>query len=512
MKIIHKWWFILILTLVGIFLLGMCVFLYLYEISPVTDSFTIELGEDVSEDLDDYVTGRDWSLEKTKLNIEEIDTSRVGTYYAYADHGWQHFVFPVEIVDTTAPAFTKKDGPIFCKPGDYYDPSCFYAEIYDASGMIEVSFSDREEKTVSFDKTGIYHVFLQAIDFSGNTSDLEVTVHVDTAPEIYNVGTYYIAQGDRVNLLEGVIAFDKVDGDVTDSLRIDYGSFQWNTLGSQILYFVANDQNGLETRVPVTVNIWKTGQIMEKIAKREISPKTDVISFVPNYYEAGYGAFETPEEQMEYLLPSIIHIDADYESENILYVHGSGFILTIDEQYVYICSNQHVMKYTETGIAYFFDGNTARYEVVGLNEEEDVAIARIPIEEIPEETFEQLFSIHISERAYENILQDHETLLFMDITNDKGLDYVSTGYSIEENSDFYVVNEDCLEVTINMKSGNSGSAVIDEYGNLIGMCVGLRYDDGDDGEPMGYRYFCIPLRVLLENYEAMTGNEIYRFW
>ena len=53
---------ILIMSIVCfVFSLGSLVFYFCYRVEPVTDRFVIELGDPVSEDLYDYITGMDWA-------------------------------------------------------------------------------------------------------------------------------------------------------------------------------------------------------------------------------------------------------------------------------------------------------------------------------------------------------------------------------------------------------------------------------------------------------------------
>ncbi len=496
---------IIVVVIIGVLLLGGCIFVVTYQVSQTVKTFEVELSEQLTDDIFDYVKGQAWSVKKAKLDLNGVDTDHVGVYEAKVDHGWQHFTYTVTVVDTTAPVFTEKKDMIYLKAGDTYDASYFYESVYDFTEDVTVKVKDQEKEEISFSETGSYSLWLIATDPSMNQSELKVSFVVDTAPEIYNVPEYYVTEGDSLSLLDGIVAFDRVDGDVSASLKVEYGSFSWTVPGTQQVYFVATDSYGLSEKVPVTIHVCKEQEICDKIARREISKEEAVISKVPNYYEGGTAKLNSVEDQMEYMLPCVIHIDTDYHTDRVKYVYGSGFIIDMDDEDIYICSNQHVMQYTDRGIAYFYDGSSAPYDVIDLNKGEDVAIGRISKQDVNPETLKNLFSIHISPQAYENILSDHDTTLFMEITTDKGLDYTKTGVSVEENDDFYIVDEECLQVTVKMKAGNSGSAIIDEYGNLIGMCVGLRFDSG-----IGYRYYCIPLSILIDNYEAMTGNILYR--
>ncbi len=56
-------------------------------------------------------------------------------------------------------------------------------------------------------------------------------------------------------------------------------------------------------------------------------------------------------------------------------------------------------------------------------------------------------------------------------------------------------------MTIELVHGDSGSAVLDGYGNLVGMAFAYSVDP--------VRFWCVPLDGILECYEEITGREPY---
>ena len=59
------------------------------------------------------------------------------------------------------------------------------------------------------------------------------------------------------------------------------------------------------------------------------------------------------------------------------------------------------------------------------------------------------------------------------------------------------------EVTVELVHGDSGSAVFDGYGNLIGMAYAY------SKEPI--RYWCVPLDGILACYQEITGRMPYLY-
>ena len=114
----------------GIFIAILITVLGLVGISPfviplnqVTDTIEVELGDTLSEELTDYVSGFEPAFWVTNLDISQVDTNTVGDYTATVKHGFQEFVYSILVRDTVPPTLTLKEGKIYlenCLKNIYY--------------------------------------------------------------------------------------------------------------------------------------------------------------------------------------------------------------------------------------------------------------------------------------------------------------------------------------------------------------------------------------------------------
>lgn len=160
-----------------------------------------------------------------------------------------------------------------------------------------------------------------------------------------------------------------------------------------------------------------------------------------------------------------------------------------------------VEKYEDWDI-YFYDGTKLPGKQVGISEAYDVGVARVDREDVPEELLERLMTVHI-DRTYWEGLDDQDIELALErIDKEGGLIHKTTGNLIKIKQDFdWYDQREHTEVTIELVHGDSGSAVLDGYGNLVGMAFAYSVDP--------VRFWCVPLDGILECYEEITGREPY---
>ena len=160
-----------------------------------------------------------------------------------------------------------------------------------------------------------------------------------------------------------------------------------------------------------------------------------------------------------------------------------------------------VDKYEDWDI-YFYDGTRIRGEKVGVSEIYDVGVAKVAREDVPDELLQELMTVHIDRTYWESLDEQQIALALERVDKAGGLIHKSTGNLIKVKQDFeWYAQRDHTEVTIELVHGDSGSAVLDGYGNLIGMAFAYSV------EPT--RYWCIPLDGILDCYEEITGRTPY---
>ncbi|MBQ9863428.1 MAG: hypothetical protein IJM28_05925, partial [Lachnospiraceae bacterium] len=80
-----------------------------------TTELHVELGEKVSTDISDYISGKNFSLKISSLDLKNVDESRVGTYEASVRFLYKKFSYTIIIEDTTAPKVNFKTGDYVCE-------------------------------------------------------------------------------------------------------------------------------------------------------------------------------------------------------------------------------------------------------------------------------------------------------------------------------------------------------------------------------------------------------------
>lgn len=483
-----------------------CTFDFFWSVELSEEKKIVELGDSVSTNPADYLEGNEWSLSYAIVDASKVDIGKTGRYSVQLVHGWEEYEVVVEITDTTAPVVELNDAPIYRQKGVTFPVSDLYKGVSDLSEKVTIKSSDGRTAFLCRE-CGEHTIELVAEDASGNTATAEVSFIIDTPPKIGGMVEYYMAVNTTTDFLAGVTATDEVDGDLTSAIVLLDHELDVSHPGDYTVFYEVVDKYGLRTDAETTVHVFEKEVLENKISDRELSWKKDVIVGAENLYDAGSMVLASVEEQMEYMEPTVVHIFFDYpESSRIAASAGSGFIIDIDEEYVYICSNRHVLgdsKHAD-GTVYFFDSSTAKFEYLGGSSGNDTAIARIKKSDISKETLEQLMFVHIDTEAFAEAKNGGKPL-FMQIMGKKGLRYTRTGKSTHYRSGlFNLLSIPMLESSVPVVSGNSGSAILDYEGNLICMACGVHGSNGV------ITYHNVGLEHIIATYEDVTGNVLYK--
>lgn len=227
------------------------------DVAPVivnrADAIKIDVDEDVLNYLD-FIEIEDnyYSLEELDITVDDADVNYgvIGKYtvtYRISDPSGN--VTKVEIpvyIEDNVPALVEVEGPLVVEVGerpDYWE----YVTVndnYDSEEHLTVEFID---DSINFDRVGEYVATIRVIDRSNNVTEKQVQVLVvDTvAPMIKGIRDISIKKGKKINLLEGITAFDKVDGDLTNRLQIE-GDYDLNKRGKYLITVKVTDLSGNE--------------------------------------------------------------------------------------------------------------------------------------------------------------------------------------------------------------------------------------------------------------------------
>lgn len=491
-------WICLFLLAAG----GLFFYFRIYRVEQTSAEMIYEYGDEVSRDIADYLTGTDWSVHLGELDLSEVNEAETGIYEAVVRHGRETFFYRIEIRDTVPPEILWKENQVYLATDRDYATSDVIAGLQDVDREAESFFLEADEPCheLRFDSVGEYTLEICARDRAGNETKGEVRVIVDTPPSLTGIRDFYLVPGSEPDYREEVAAEDDVDGDLTKYIRVDDSGVELEEPGCYTLRYVAEDSYGLETVEETLVMVASPDDIQELIGKRRIDYRRDYICGAPNIYDGGASDREDMEETLEYMRPALVQLYHSVGGGG--YSSGSGYIVEITQDAVYICSNSHVVEKYQDWDVYFYDGTKLPGKQVGISEVYDVGVAKVAREDVPEELLSRLMTVHI-DRTYWEGLDDQEIGLALERVDKKGgLIHTTTGKLIKIKQDFdWYENREHTEVTIELVHGDSGSAVLDGYGNLIGMAFAYSL------EPI--RYWCIPLDGILSCYEEITGRTPY---
>ena len=493
----------LFLTSVVMLVTGMLLFYFrVYQVVPAFSEMTYEYGDSVSRDIADYLSGTDWSVHLGELDLSHVNEGETGTYEASVSHGRKQFTYKVTIEDTRAPEIQWKEGQVYVALGATCTVEDTINGLIDADAGAKAFFwmNDTAYTKLQFDDLGEYEVGILARDRAGNETKGMVSIIVDTPPSFSGIRNFYVVPGSEPDYFEAVQAWDDVDGNLTEMIQVDDSEVELNREGVYELRYVAEDSYGLETVGETRVLVANADEIQELIGCRQIDYRVDTIIGAPNIYDAGVSEYEDMQETLEYMRPALVQL---YHSTGRGgYSSGSGYIMEIKEDYIYICTNRHVVEKYDQWDVYFYDGTKLPGKKLGVSEDYDVGVAVVAMEDVPESLLRQLMTIHIDKTYWESLDQQSIEMALERVDRAGGLIHTARGnlVKVKQEFDWYEKLEH-TEVTVELVHGDSGSALMDGYGNLICMAYAFSTDP--------VRYWCVPLDGILTCYEEITGHTPY---
>ena len=247
------------------------IFLELFSIFKITTMatfelkqtvFTYELGQEVSQNIDDYVVCPDRIKKSLTLNLKRVNLNKVGNYNASIEYAGRDYDFKIKIVDTKKPTVKLKKLVYYVNPNQPLYAKNTVAEVNDAS-LTQIYFLKKENseelvKEKTYEKVGTYIERVVVRDEQGNTSfpmRIKVIVANDlVVPVIKGAEDKVIHLGDNFNAREGVTAYDNEDGDLTNKIVVT-GKVQTNTVGRYSLTYTVTDSSKNMAKVTRVVEV-----------------------------------------------------------------------------------------------------------------------------------------------------------------------------------------------------------------------------------------------------------------
>ena len=247
------------------------IFLELFSIFKITTMatfelkqtvFTYELGQEVSQNIEDYVICPDRIKKSLTLNLKRVNLNKVGNYNASIEYAGRDYGFKIKIVDTKKPTVKLKKLVYYVNPNQPLYAKNTVAEVNDAS-LTQIYFLKKENseelvKEKTYEKVGTYIERVVVRDEQGNTSfPMRIKVIVANelvVPVIKGAEDKVIHIGDAFNAREGVTAYDNEDGDLTNKIVVT-GKVQTKTVGRYTLTYTVTDSSKNMAKVTRAVEV-----------------------------------------------------------------------------------------------------------------------------------------------------------------------------------------------------------------------------------------------------------------
>ena len=507
----------------------------LFEVAHSQKEIHLEAGTKPSTDPHTYLEGDNWCVALSYVDASAVKHNTVGRYPIYINHGLKKYTTYANITDTTAPVVKSSAKNKTIVPGAVISAKNFGLEIEDCSKIERILFTNisstkfytglPEEETAEIREAylngiameaedfqfafgGIYTLTISVQDAFYNTSEVELTVTVEEPPVIEAPSNFYVANTPQINFADYIQAWDFIEGDLDVSdVEIDNSKLNMSAPGTYPVTFTITDKYGLSATKTSNVHVSSQKDLQALLDKHTINLATDVVIGINGAYDSGYYEDDNLILRQQNLLPCVVHIKNDF-----LDSFGSGFIIEINNDFVTITTNQHVIKNDLVVEVTFFDGESRFGSVVASNEESDIAFIRIPINgadvdsSVSSTYIQKLRSIHIDKGYWESLANNHKLAIAYTCIDENGkvwnnnIGYIVEKIAIRDWNEFKGIKQTLL--SFNTIAGTSGSALFDGHGQLMGMIRGYT-NYGSHRENIA-----VPLSEILRYFELVFKYKI----
>jgi serine protease Do len=185
---------------------------------------------------------------------------------------------------------------------------------------------------------------------------------------------------------------------------------------------------------------------------------------------------------------------------------GSGIIISQDDDYIYIATNNHVVSGAETLTITFNDGEAVEGTIKGTDSSCDLAVVAVAVADIPSDTLSVIKVATLGD-------SDSTVVGEAAIVIGNALGYgtsVTTGIISAKDREVSITDEDGNLVTNSLiqtdaavNPGNSGGALLNATGEVIGIVSAKLADESVEG--MGY---AIPISYAWDIIQQMIDNDV----
>lgn len=198
----------------------------------------------------------------------------------------------------------------------------------------------------------------------------------------------------------------------------------------------------------------------------------------------------------------------EYKSEGC----GSGIIISQDEDYLYIATNNHVVEGADTLTVLFSDDSTVNAQVKGTDASTDLAVVSVALADIDVETKE---NIRIAAFGDSSSLKMGQTAIAIGNALGYGqsvtmgvISALDREVTVTNEADGSAITNALVQTSAAINPGNSGGALLNLDGEVIGI-TSVKYSE-TSVEGMGYAIpakMAVPIIRQLITREVVTGSD-----
>ncbi len=185
---------------------------------------------------------------------------------------------------------------------------------------------------------------------------------------------------------------------------------------------------------------------------------------------------------------------------------GSGIIVSQDDDYIYIATNNHVVSGAETLTITFNDGEAVEATIKGTDSSCDLAVVSVAVKDIKEET---MSAIKVATLGDSDATVVGEPAIVIGNAMGYGISVTNGIISAKDrevsipDEDGNVVTNSLLQTNAAVNPGNSGGALLNAKGEVIGVVSAKLVDTTAEG--MGY---AIPISYAWSIIQQMIDNDV----
>lgn len=192
-----------------------------------------------------------------------------------------------------------------------------------------------------------------------------------------------------------------------------------------------------------------------------------------------------------------------YEAESC----GSGIIISQDEDYLYIATNNHVVSGAESLSVQFVNDATVEGQIQGTYAANDLAVVKVALKDIDSDTLSQIKQVTIGDsdslEVGEATIAIGNALGYGQSTTTGIVSALNRSITVQDETTRTTTTcDNLIQTDAAINPGNSGGALLNEKGELIGINSAKYSDTSVEG--IGY---AIPINEAMEVVNALIAGE-----